>query len=181
MQFGYALGLAALFTYWKQLGSTEFKEKLLAVLLIGYGLYLHFLADILPWFTVCTSLGQLVNKEQLHETMAKMKLNEEVRRMEAAAEAAAIEKEISLRRRQVEEKLQAKKRQEEEMLKHKVCYYIPLRNDHMRRLPMSTHHLYAYINRSLSTLDHLNLRNMDGRKVFQEELVSCVYFKIEEA
>lgn len=74
-------------------------------------------------FTVCTSLGQLVNKERLHETMAKMKLSEELRKVEAAKEAAAIEREISLRRKQVEEQLQAKKRREEEMRKLKVRYY----------------------------------------------------------
>lgn len=53
--------------------------------------------------------------------MAKMKLGEEVRRAEAAAEAAKIEEEISLRRRQVEEQLQAKKKREEEMLRLQVC------------------------------------------------------------
>ena len=62
-----------------------------------------------------------MNKERLHETMAKMKLGEELRRAEAAAEAAKIEKEISLRRRQVEEKLQAKKKREEEMIRLQVC------------------------------------------------------------
>jgi hypothetical protein len=183
MQFGYALGLAAIFTYWKQIGSTDFKEKLLVVLLIGYGIYLHFLADILPWFTVCTSLGQLVNKERLHETMAKMKLNEEVRRVEAAAEAAAIEKEISMRRRQVEEKLQAKKQQEEEMLKHRVCDSVHLRNDHISctNVYVNPYYILPHIHRNLPTLDHLNLRNMDGRKVSREELDSCVSFKIKEA
>ena len=47
--------------------------------------------------------------------MAKMKLAEEVRRVEAANEAAAIEREISLRRKQVEQQLQAKKKREEEI------------------------------------------------------------------
>ena len=80
-------------------------------------MYLHMLADILPWFTICTSLGQLVNKERLHETMAKMKLSEELRKAEAAAEAAKIEREISIRRKRVEEKVQAEKRREKEMLR----------------------------------------------------------------
>ena len=54
--------------------------------------------------------------------MAKMKLSEELRKVEAAKEAAAIEREISLRRKQVEEQLQAKKRLEEEMRELKVRY-----------------------------------------------------------
>ena len=49
MQFGYALALAAIFTYWTQIEGTDFKEKLLVVLLFGYGIYLHILSAILPW------------------------------------------------------------------------------------------------------------------------------------
>ncbi|KAL3802312.1 hypothetical protein HJC23_007137, partial [Cyclotella cryptica] len=110
MQFGYALGLAAIFTYWQQFESQSFdyKDRMLVALLISYGIFLHLLADILPWFTLCTSMGQLVNKERLHETMAKVKLSEEIRKAEAAAEAAAIEEEISSRRRRTEEKLMVK-------------------------------------------------------------------------
>lgn len=74
MQFGYALGIAALFvssimqlsnshfhaylnvftehlqTYWQQFALTNnFKEKLLLALLVSYGLFLHILSHILPW------------------------------------------------------------------------------------------------------------------------------------
>jgi len=44
--------------------------------------------------------------------MAKLKLSEELRKEQAAAEAAAIEKEIALKRKRTEEKLQAKKMRE---------------------------------------------------------------------
>lgn len=55
MQFGYALGLAGVFTYWQQLETTtsvygvSFKSIMLGSLLASYLIFLHLLADILPW------------------------------------------------------------------------------------------------------------------------------------
>jgi hypothetical protein len=57
--------------------------------------------------------------------MAKMKLSEELRKVEAVAEAAAIEKEIESRQKRMEEKRKAKERIEDlkkqESLRIEVC------------------------------------------------------------
>lgn len=71
-------------------------------------------------------MGQLVNKERLHETMAKVKLSEEIRKAQAAAEAAAVEEEISSKQRKAEEKLRLKKsddyKREQEIARIKVRF-----------------------------------------------------------
>ena len=52
MQFGYALGLAVIFTYWKDFHSNYAPintDWFLLVLLISYCIFLHLVAEIIPW------------------------------------------------------------------------------------------------------------------------------------
>ena len=67
MQFGFALGLAVIFTYYKDFQASYHiisPNYLLLFLLLSYGIFLFLLSVILPWYTLCTSMGQLVNKER---------------------------------------------------------------------------------------------------------------------
>jgi len=107
MQFGYALGLAIIFTYWKDIHSYYAPlntDWMLVGLLISYAIFLHLLAEIIPWYTLCTSMGQLVNKDRLHETLAKLKLGEEIRKNKIIEEEKEVEMEIERRKRLREEK-----------------------------------------------------------------------------
>ena len=52
MQFGYALGLSVIFTFWRDLHSelAAFNpELLLLFLLVSYTFFLHLAVEILPW------------------------------------------------------------------------------------------------------------------------------------
>lgn len=100
--------------------------------------------------------------------MAKMKLSEELRKVEAAKEAAAIEREISLRRKQVEEQLQAKKRREEEMRKLKVRYYFVILFSN--QLHMSPNYCDHCICRTWTTRGHRSPKHSGGKGAFPEEL-----------
>ncbi|KAL7540630.1 hypothetical protein ACHAXR_010673 [Thalassiosira sp. AJA248-18] len=107
MQFGYALGLAMIFTYYKDFSakySLVNPNYLLLTLLISYLIFLHLVSVIIPWYTLCTSMGQLVNKERLHETLAKLKLSEEIRYKETLEEERKAEEEIARRKKEIEEK-----------------------------------------------------------------------------
>jgi len=107
MQFGYALGIAMIFTYYKDFSSSYTLVNpiyLLLVLLLSYLIFLHFVSVIIPWYTLCTSMGQLVNKERLHETFAKMKLSEEIRKKETLDEERKFEEEMARRKKEIEAK-----------------------------------------------------------------------------
>jgi len=111
MQFGYALGLAMVFTYYK-----DFLENwnvvnpniLLLGLVISYIIFLFLMSVIIPWYTLCTSMGQLVNKQRLHETLAKLKLSEEIRNKESLEEERKAEDELARRKREIKAKIEAK-------------------------------------------------------------------------
>ena len=107
MQFGYALGLALTFTYYKDVKenySVVDPNVLLLVLLVSYVIFLYLVSKIIPWYTLCTSMGQLVNKERLHETLAKLKLSEEIRKKETLEEEKKLEEEIARRKKEIEAK-----------------------------------------------------------------------------
>jgi len=111
MQFGYALGLAMVFTYYK-----DFLENwnvvnpniLLLGLVVSYIIFLFLMSVIIPWYTLCTSMGQLVNKQRLHETLAKLKLSEEIRNKESLEEERKAEEELARRKREIKAKIEAK-------------------------------------------------------------------------
>ncbi len=79
MQFGYAIALSIVIMFWENLGELEPYYYLL----ITFGCYSTFvfvLAKVLPQYTLCTSLGHLVNKQHLNETLALHRLKEAQRR-----------------------------------------------------------------------------------------------------
>ena len=110
MQFGYALGLAIIFTYYKDFAQSYNivdPNVCLAALLLSYVTFLSLVSVIIPWYTLCTSMGQLVNKERLNETLAKLKLSEEIRKNETMEEERKAQKEIERRKQEVNAKIEA--------------------------------------------------------------------------
>ncbi|KAL3801884.1 hypothetical protein ACHAW5_008670 [Stephanodiscus triporus] len=55
-------------------------------------------------YTLCTSMGQLVNQERLHETLARLRLDDEIRKMKSLEEEKKAEEKISRRKRELEAK-----------------------------------------------------------------------------
>jgi hypothetical protein len=79
MQFGYAIALAIVIMFWSDLGEVAPYYYFVATL-VCYGIFVSVLAKVLPQFTLCTSLGHLVNKDRLNETVALHRFHEEQRR-----------------------------------------------------------------------------------------------------
>jgi hypothetical protein len=81
MQFGYAIALSIILIFWDVIndGSVHMLSFVL-VLLACYTLFLLVTANIIPRYTLCTSLGQLVNRKHLQETVAYFRLEEAKRK-----------------------------------------------------------------------------------------------------
>eukprot|EP00980_Cylindrotheca_fusiformis_P005216 scaffold1118_cov135-Cylindrotheca_fusiformis.AAC.14 len=86
MQFGYALALAIVLMYWTSLTAIEPYWFLLAVV-VCYGIFVFVLSMALPQYTLCTSLGYLVDQKNLMETVAVHRL-EEARRLQLRTHTA---------------------------------------------------------------------------------------------
>jgi len=79
MQFGYALALAVVLMYWTSFTTFEPYYFLLAVVAC-YSIFVFILSRTLPQYTLCTSLGYLIDETNLLETVALDRL-EEARRL----------------------------------------------------------------------------------------------------
>lgn len=65
IQFGYAFSISFIFIYFKEFKAQDFPVSpwfLLFLLIMSYLIVLYFMSIMIPRFTLCTSLGQLVNK-----------------------------------------------------------------------------------------------------------------------
>ena len=77
MQFGYAASLSTVIVFW-----TEIDDGIIPMygyvvtLVFCYLLFTHVTGHAIPRYTLCTSLGQLVNDRYLRETVALYRLNE---------------------------------------------------------------------------------------------------------
>lgn len=80
MQFGYASSLSIVIMFWDDLGHEIPPTYFLAATLGCYSVFLYVLAKVLPQYTLCTSLGNLVKKKALQETVALHRLQEAQRR-----------------------------------------------------------------------------------------------------
>ena len=100
MQLGYAIAASILLIFWDYIdvyyASVSGKWFILALVLC-YLTFLWIMAQVVPRYTLCTSLGQLVNPRRLQETLAKCKLEEAKRKrrhlMEERKIMLAVEKE----------------------------------------------------------------------------------------
>ena len=100
MQLGYAIAASILLIFWDYIdvyyASISGKWFVMALVLC-YLTFLWIMAQVVPRYTLCTSLGQLVNPRRLQETLAKCKLEEAKRKrrhlMEERKIMLAVEKE----------------------------------------------------------------------------------------
>lgn len=79
MQFGFAISLSILLVFWKDIDVYYAPVSAWGILLCVLGCDAAFLAImslVLPKYTLCTSLGQMVDKERLQETLAQWQLDE---------------------------------------------------------------------------------------------------------
>jgi hypothetical protein len=88
MQFGYAIALSLVIIFWKEIEAAHDKGLrdagvvLTVYCLFCQGLFLIIMAQVIPRFTLCTNLGQLVNRKKLRELMANYHLEEATKRRE---------------------------------------------------------------------------------------------------
>ena len=89
MNFGYAMSLSVCVVFWEDMnsdGSHVTAKKYFLTTLVCYGFFVVVVARILPKYTMCTSLGQLVDRTRLHETVAMYRLEEAERQRRHMAE-----------------------------------------------------------------------------------------------
>jgi hypothetical protein len=77
MQFGFAIALSVILIFWELIddGGVPMEFYLIAIFLC-YMLFVYVMAQVIPRYTLCTSLGQLVNQKRLNETLALFHLEE---------------------------------------------------------------------------------------------------------
>lgn len=77
MQFGFAVAISTVIIFWEEMndGPTPMVVYVLAV--FGcYALFIGVTARIIPRYTLCTNLAQLVDEQRLHEAVASFRLQE---------------------------------------------------------------------------------------------------------
>lgn len=104
MQFGFAFAFSVVFTFHQEIQANKsLSNVFFPYPFLGFALtyvsFLMIMTDVLPWYTLCTSMGQLVNQERLHESLAEMKLEEEMRKIDSIKEE---KNEITRRKRKLE-------------------------------------------------------------------------------
>lgn len=85
MQFGFAIALSILLVFWKGIDTYYAPVSTWAILICVLSCnaaFLAIMAQVLPRYTLCTSLGQLVNKPRLQDTLAQWQLEEAQRTQE---------------------------------------------------------------------------------------------------
>jgi hypothetical protein len=89
MQFGFAVALSVLLVFWGDIHDGNRNSGIngwyfLLCILTCYALFVYIISHVVPRFTLCSSIGQLVDQRRLHETLARHRLDEALRRREQA-------------------------------------------------------------------------------------------------
>jgi len=106
MQLAYAIAMSILLIFWENISWITFRGFFVIVALLCYSLFVIIMAKVVPRYTLCTSLGQLVNHRRLHETMAKFKLQEARRRRRLKLEEGEIQSQLDMSRKQQQQQQQ---------------------------------------------------------------------------
>ena len=97
MQFGYAVALAVVLMFWETIDDADISMGwYFMAILLCYGIFVAVAAHVIPRYTLCTSLAQLVDKDRLNTTVAKFHLEEARRQREEEAYIAAYDKDHPL-------------------------------------------------------------------------------------
>jgi hypothetical protein len=77
MQFGYAVTLAIVIMFWDAIsdGGVQMTWFVVAIL-VCYPLFAAVAANVIPRYTLCTSLGKLVDHKRLNQAVATFHLEE---------------------------------------------------------------------------------------------------------
>ena len=88
MQFGYAIFFAILLVFWEDIDAQGpvASYNFFIVLLLTFATFVSIMAHVIPRFTLCSSLGQLVNHRRLHETLARHRLEDARRKRQQQIE-----------------------------------------------------------------------------------------------
>lgn len=85
MQFGFAVGLSILLVFWNDIDvyyAAYPAWNFLVCVLVCYFSFVFIMARVIPRFTLCTSLGQLVDFRRLQESLAQHMLEEKKREIQ---------------------------------------------------------------------------------------------------
>jgi hypothetical protein len=78
MQFGFALALSILLIFWFKIDSKDVPKipgyYYLVCVLLCFSCFVYIMSHVVPRFTLCSSIGQMVDKTRLHETLARHRL-----------------------------------------------------------------------------------------------------------
>ena len=81
MQFGYAVALSVVLIFWDLIQSGDIAMRWYVIaIIITYSIFLFIVAKIIPRYTLCTCLGQLIDHRRLHETVSIFRLEEAKRK-----------------------------------------------------------------------------------------------------
>jgi hypothetical protein len=77
MQFGYAVAISAVIIYWEEINDGDIPMFYYPLgLMICYSIFILVTSQVIPRYTLCTSLAQLVDERRLQETLAVFRLEE---------------------------------------------------------------------------------------------------------
>ena len=81
MQFGFALALSILLVFWDDIHPQNDSPGIpgqffLFAVVLCYVCFVAIISNVVPRFTLCSSIGQMVDRDQLHETLARHRLEE---------------------------------------------------------------------------------------------------------
>jgi hypothetical protein len=81
LQFGFATALSILLVFWSDIAPKAGNSGIPAIyyvlsVLLCYVCFIYIVAHVMPRFTLCSSIGQMVNQKELHETVARHRLKE---------------------------------------------------------------------------------------------------------
>jgi hypothetical protein len=81
MQFGYALALSVVLIFWSVIEAGHITMRWYIIMIAAtYSIFLWVVANVIPEYTLCTSLGQLIDHRRLHETVSNFRLEDARRR-----------------------------------------------------------------------------------------------------
>jgi len=84
MQFGFAIALSILLVFWKGIDVGYYAPVpawgILVCVFLCNAAFVAIMAQVIPRYTLCTSLGQLVDKPRLQDTLAQWQLEEAQRK-----------------------------------------------------------------------------------------------------
>jgi hypothetical protein len=76
MQFGFALALSILLVFWDEIDPSPGSPGIqggyyVLAVFVGYACFVYIMSHVVPRFTLCSSVGQMVDQRRLHETLAR--------------------------------------------------------------------------------------------------------------